>query len=166
MGNKSRPSDSPIFTIGHGNLPIGRFIELVDGAGVELVVDVRSIPYSRFAPQFNKGVLEKSLGTAHIGYRYLGDLLGGRPQGRSKQDILLYDEAVVSELFQEGLKRLLSLSQSGRCAVMCAEKDPNRCHRRHIIARAVVSRGGAVTHILDDGALVSEGSPDLFKSHR
>ncbi len=166
MCNRNRSTDIHLYTVGHGNHPIGRFIELVKGAGVELIVDVRSIPYSRFAPQFNKGALETALGSARIGYHYLGDHLGGRPREKEKQGVLSYDEAVGSESFEEGLRRLSELSRSGSSAIMCAEKDPNRCHRTHIIARAVVSRGGSVIHILDDGTLMPEATRDLFHTLR
>ncbi len=166
MDSTHWPTDATLYTIGHGNHPIERFIELIDGAGVKLVVDVRSVPYSRFARQFNKGVLEKALGSAHIGYRYLGDLLGGRPGGTGKTVTLSYRKAMDSESFQEGLGRLAAVSQSTRCAIMCAEKDPDRCHRKHIIARAVVSWGGTVIHILEDATQISERPPDLFQAFR
>jgi uncharacterized protein (DUF488 family) len=166
MGTRNRSADILLYTIGHGNHPIGRFIELLKGAGVELIVDVRSVPYSRFAPQFNKRTLEAALGSAAIGYHYLGDLLGGLPLEKGRRGILSYDEAVGSESFEEGLRRLSALSRSGCSAIMCAEKDPNRCHRKHIIARAVVSRGGSVIHILEDGTLTPEGLPDLLATLR
>jgi uncharacterized protein (DUF488 family) len=153
------PPDRPLYTVGHGDHPIGRFISLITGAGARHVVDVRSVPYSRFAPQFNARALQTALAAGGIGYTYLGDLLGGRPRGKGEP--LTYDEAITRESFGEGLRRLAEISRSERCAIMCAERDPNRCHRRHIIARAVVSRGGSVTHILDDGTFVPE-APDLF----
>ncbi len=160
MDCRNRPA-APLYTIGHGNHPIDRFIELIHDAGIELVIDVRSVPFSRFAPQFNKSRLEKSLGAAHIGYHYLGDLLGGRPGAGSVKAPLTLGEATARASFQDGLRRLSALSGSRRCAVMCAERDPNRCHRKHLIARALVGRGGTVIHILDDGTLVPEEPADL-----
>ena len=84
MDYSSRQTTAVLYTVGHSNHPIGRFIELINAAGIELIVDVRSVPFSRFAPQFNRAALEKSLASARIGYHYLGDLLGGRPGGRTK----------------------------------------------------------------------------------
>jgi uncharacterized protein (DUF488 family) len=156
MDYSSRQTTAVLYTVGHSNHPIGRFIELINAAGIELIVDVRSVPFSRFAPQFNRAALEKSLSSARIGYCYLGDLLGGRPGGRSKGAPLSWEEASAGEPFQEGLRRLWELSVSKRCAVMCAERDPNRCHRKHLIAAGVVMMGGAVTHLLYDGTLVPE----------
>jgi uncharacterized protein (DUF488 family) len=155
MDYSARPT-ATLYTVGHGNHPIDRFIELIGSVGIELVIDVRSVPFSRFAPQFNKAVLEKSLGSAHIGYYYLGDLLGGRPGAGNTKAPLSFEEATTRASFQDGLRRLSALSGAGRSAVMCAERDPNRCHRKHLIARAVVSGGGTVIHLLDDGALVPE----------
>ena len=156
MDRKDRPASSVLYTVGHSNHPIERFIELIDGVGIELIVDVRSVPFSRFAPQFNRKIVEKSLNSANLGYHYLGDLLGGRPEGMGERTFLSWEQAAALASFQDGLGRLSALSASKRCAVMCAEKDPNRCHRKHLIARAVVSGGGNVVHILGDGTLVPE----------
>ncbi len=154
--NRSGAAVPVLYTVGHSNHPIERFIELIRGVGIELVVDVRSVPFSRFAPQFNRKMLEESLNSANVGYHYLGDLLGGRPEGMDKKAVLSWEEAMARMSFQDGLRRLAALSVSSRSAVMCAEKDPDRCHRKHLIARAVVSLGGSVVHILADGTLVPE----------
>jgi uncharacterized protein (DUF488 family) len=156
MDYNDRQAQAVLYTIGHSNHPIGRFIELITTAGIELIVDVRSVPFSRFAPQFNRAALEKSLASARIGYYYLGDLLGGRPGGRTSGVPLLWEEASADASFREGLRQLWDLSVSKRCAVMCAERDPNRCHRKHLIAAAVLMMGGTVTHLLHDGTLVPE----------
>lgn len=145
-----------LLTVGHSNHPIERFIELIAGAGIETIVDVRSAPFSRFAPQFNKAALAKSLAAAHIGYRYLGNLLGGRPGGGPDGVHLTWEEAASRESFREGMDTLLALCLAGRCAVMCAEKDPNRCHRTHLIGAAVMAARGNVIHLLGDGTLVPE----------
>lgn len=156
MDSRDRPTASVLYTVGHSNHPIERFIELIDGVGIELIVDVRSVPFSRFAPQFNRTTVEKSLNSSNIGYHYMGDLLGGRPEGMGERAFLSWEQAAARTSFQDGLRRLSALSALKRCAVMCAEKDPNRCHRKHLIARAVVSWGGNVVHILGDSALVPE----------
>jgi uncharacterized protein (DUF488 family) len=156
MDYSNRRTAAVLYTVGQSNHPVDGFIELIGAAGIELIVDVRSVPFSRFAPQFNKAALEKSLASARIGYCYLGDLLGGRPGGRTKGPPLSWEEASASASFREGLRRLWELSVSKRCAVMCAERDPDRCHRKHLIAAAVVMMGGAVTHLLYDGTLAPE----------
>ncbi len=145
-----------IYTIGHGNHPLDRFLGLLSDAGIELVVDVRSFPASRYLPHFNRKALQETLIASGIDYHYLGDLLGGRPPGFGKERPLTYEDAVKREGFREGLAQLIELSSRKRCAVMCAEQDPNRCHRRHIITRALVRPGISVMHILGDGTLVQE----------
>lgn len=145
-----------LITVGHSNHPIGRFIELIGAAGIELVVDVRSVPFSRFAPQFNRAAIESSLVSAGIGYLYRGDLLGGRPVGRVSTAPLTLEEALARTPFREGLRELRALSLTKRCAVMCAERDPNCCHRKHLIAAAIGAMGTAVFHLLADGTLIPD----------
>jgi uncharacterized protein (DUF488 family) len=145
-----------IYTIGHGNHALPQFLALLSEATIELVVDVRSFPASRYVPHFNKKALQASLAGSGIDYLYLGDLLGGRPADYEKGHPLVYEDAIKRGGFQEGLARLFELSTTNRCAVMCAEKDPNRCHRRYLISRALIRRGVEVTHILGDGTLVPE----------
>jgi uncharacterized protein (DUF488 family) len=162
MDSGDRRPPAVLFTVGHSNHPIDRFIGLLEAAGIELIVDVRSAPFSRFAPQFNRAAIEKSLASAGIAYCYLGDLLGGLPGG-AKAPPLAWEEARASEPFGEGLRRLSELYQSRRTAVMCAEHDPDRCHRKHLVAAAVVMMGGSVAHLMGDGTVVSEppGNPDV-----
>ncbi len=155
-------SDQPapvLFTVGHGNHPTGRFIGLITGAGIELIVDVRSVPFSRFAPQFNRQTIEKSLSSAGIRYHYLGDLLGGW-RVKKNMEAGAPGNRAADGTFMEGLERLSELASAARTAVMCAEMDPARCHRKHLIARAMVAGGWEVVHILADGTLVPEGRED------
>jgi uncharacterized protein (DUF488 family) len=108
-----------ILTIGHSNHPIERFLALVQGAGVRALADVRSFPSSRYAPQFNKEALAKSLEEKAIAYLYLGKELGGRTHERPS----------TPESFRAGLDRVVAESARHRIALMCAERDPLDCHR-------------------------------------
>jgi uncharacterized protein (DUF488 family) len=138
--------DEPrILTIGHSNHPIERFIALVQGAGVSAVAEVRSFPVSRYAPQFNKDALAKSLEEKAIAYLYCGKELGGRARERSS----------TPESFREGLDRVIAESARHRIALMCAERDPLDCHRL-LLARALVERGLPVGHILASGEIESQ----------
>jgi uncharacterized protein (DUF488 family) len=138
--------DAPrILTIGHSNHPIERFIALVEGAGASAVADVRSFPSSRYAPQFNKDALAKSLEEKAIAYLYCGKELGGRTHERPS----------TPESFREGLDRIVTESARHRIALMCAERDPLDCHRL-LLARALVERGIAVGHILASGEIASQ----------
>src|SRR6185369_9496574 len=138
--------DQPhVFTIGHSNHPIEQFLALLQGAGVRALVDVRSFPVSRYAPQFNKQALAKSLEKKGIAYLYCGRELGGRSHERPSQPTD----------FQEGLARVMAESAHPRIALMCAERDPLDCHRRPL-ARALAERGAAVSHILASGEIESQ----------
>jgi uncharacterized protein (DUF488 family) len=158
MDRSDRPAPV-LYTVGHGNHPAERFVELIAGIGIELIVDVRSVPFSRFAPQFNRQTLEKGLAAVGVRYHYLGDLLGGWPGGRDAGTAVA-GKREADGTFMQGLERLSALAASMRTAVMCAEMDPARCHRKHLIARAMVSEGWDVVHILADGTLVPEGGRD------
>ncbi|HEX5498445.1 MAG TPA: DUF488 domain-containing protein, partial [Thermomicrobiales bacterium] len=159
-------SNVRIFTIGHSNLTFDAFVALLANpdAPIATVVDVRSAPYSRFAPQFNRPSLEAGLRAHGIAYRYLGDDLGGRPTDPTcyvsgqvpdgKADYLqLVDYAEVARRpwFQQGLDRLLAEAASGPTAIMCSEEDPHNCHRHHLIAKALTDRGIEARHIRKDG---------------
>jgi uncharacterized protein (DUF488 family) len=134
-----------ILTIGHSNHPIERFLALVQGAGVSAIADVRSFPVSRYAPQFNKDALAKSLEEKSIAYLYCGNKLGGRAQERPS----------TPEGFREGFDRVIAESARHRIALMCAERDPLDCHRL-LLARALAERGVAVGHILASGEIASQ----------
>jgi uncharacterized protein (DUF488 family) len=138
--------DEPrILTIGHSNHPIERFLALLQGAGVSALADVRSFPSSRYAPQFNKDALAKSLEEKTIAYLYLGKELGGRTHERPS----------TPENRRDGLDRVVAESAQHRIALMCAERDPLDCHRL-MLARALVERGAAVGHILASGEIASQ----------
>lgn len=143
-----------LFTIGHSNHPLPRFLELLALHGVALVCDVRSTPYSRFNPQFNREPLQAALQAGGIGYLYLGDALGGKPRepGYPADDRARFALIAASERFRAGVERLLAESRRRRTAVMCAEKDPARCHRGLLICPNLPD-GIAVRHILADGSL-------------
>jgi len=141
--------DEPrILTVGHSNHPIERFLALVQGAGVSALADVRSFPISRYAPQFNKDALAKSLAEKAIVYLYYGEELGGRSRDPSPL-----------ESFRKGLNRVVAESARHRVALMCAERDPLDCHRL-LLARALVERGIAVAHILASGEIASQHATD------
>jgi len=159
-----------IKTIGHSNHPIGRFVDLLKGGGVEAVVDVRSMPYSRRFPQFGRERLAQSLAAAGILYRYEGAALGGKPK-----DGAGYDELAGRTDFREALDRLVAGSADTTLCLMCAEKEPLDCHRTVLVSRRLAERGAAIEHLLADGrrkphavleeellGASGEAVPDLF----
>ena len=150
---------APLYTIGHSNHPIERFIELLRRHGVGFVADVRSVPASRHHPQFNRRALAKSLEAAGIEYLFLGAELGAR----RKEPEAYRDGAVAYELiarlpvFQAGLAQLRKLLASERSiALLCAEKEPAHCHRALLVSRELHGELPArILHILADGSVES-----------
>jgi uncharacterized protein (DUF488 family) len=159
----------PIKTIGHSNHPIERFVELLKTAGVALLVDVRSTPYSRRFPQFGKERLAKSLAEAGIDYIHEGTALGGKPAGGGD-----YEALAERPAFKEALDRLIDRAQDTPLSLMCAEKEPLDCHRTMLVSRRLAERGVAIEHLLADGRtrvhreieealLARTAGPDLFE---
>jgi len=157
-----------IKTIGHSNHPIERFVELLTAGGVRLLVDVRSMPYSRRFPQFGRERLGKSLAEAGIDYLWEGEALGGKPQQGGG-----YDELAARPAFQDALGRLIERGADATLCLMCAEKEPLDCHRTVLVARRLAERGVAIEHLLADGGvrphreteerlLAKTAGPDLF----
>ncbi len=150
------------YTIGHSNRPQGDFIRLLQESGVELVVDVRTIPKSRHNPQFNADELERALHDAGIGYKRIAELGGLRgrrkDQGPSpngfwdNESFRNYADYAATPAFKAGLLALRRLGRAHRCAIMCAEAVWWRCHRR-IIADYLLAAGETVTHIMAEGKL-------------
>ncbi|MEA4857329.1 DUF488 domain-containing protein [Solidesulfovibrio sp.] len=135
----------PIFTIGHDSHERAAFLSLLACQGVNLLVDVRTNPYSRYMPQFSKEALSASLRSWGVGYLHLGRELGGRAMGRG------IEEAVS---FARSVDRIMDAwRQAYRLALLCAEEDPRRCHRAGRIAPALLARGAKVVHIRGDGRL-------------
>ncbi len=123
--------------------------------GVTAVADVRSTPFSRFNPQFNKDALERSLKAEGIKYVFLGRELGARSDDLScyENGRVQYARLARTEVFKHGIERVIRGSEEHRVALMCAEKEPLECHRTLLVARALDEKGVGVAHILADGRL-------------
>lgn len=135
-----------IKTIGHSNHPIERFVELLKAGGVALLVDVRSMPWSRRFPQFGRERLAKTLGEAGIDYVWEGEALGGKPgQGGG------YNELAARPAFKTALDRVIDRGRDTTACLMCAEKEPLDCHRTVLVSRRLAERGVAIEHLLADG---------------
>jgi uncharacterized protein (DUF488 family) len=149
---------SVVFTIGHSNHSLERFLALLAGAGVEMVADVRSQPASRHFPHFGKAALAKALQDAGISYLFLGRELGGRPTDASlfTDGIADFERMAETQRFREGLKRVMADAIWVRLALMCSEKEPLDCHRCLLVGRALAAGGIEVRHILADGGIVTQ----------
>jgi uncharacterized protein (DUF488 family) len=146
-----QPQPKQCFTIGYGNYPIDRFITFLQDISIDVIIDVRSSPYSRFNPHFNRENLENSLNRSDIGYQYMGEQIGGRYSDPG----LLFPDGTVdyrkvrdTQRFREGISQILSIIPSGKTiALMCVEKEPERCHRFALISPVLQSKGISVIHI-------------------
>ena len=144
-----------VFTIGHSNHPLEAFMELLCRHRVTALADVRSAPYSRFNPHFNREPLAVALKARGTRYVYLGRELGGRSSDPAcyEDGRIRYDRLACTERFREGLDRVVRGAAKHRIALMCAEKEPLDCHRTLLVGRALDERGVKVEHILADGEL-------------
>jgi len=153
----------PVFTIGHSNHSIDAFIGLLRAQSILDVIDVRSSPYSKYVPHFNREALARALGDCQIGYLFLGGELGGRPLDYScygDDGKVNYDRLANTEWFDEGIRRIIWRADNGAVVLMCSEKEPLDCHRTILIANALAERGVNTTHILADDSL--ESHPDCM----
>lgn len=148
-------TSKPIYTIGHSNLEIGRFMALLKQHNVEAIADVRSSPYSQYNPQFNREQLQRSLHAAGLAYVFLGEELGARRSERECYSKGRADYGLISQAaaFKRGIERVIQGAARMRIALLCAEKDPIDCHRCILVSPELRRLGLQVSHILPDGSL-------------
>ena len=131
-----------LYTVGYGQRTIQEFVGLLQEYQIRYLIDVRSVPYSRFRPEFSKAALQQHMERASIRYVFMGELLGGRPRGREYYTCdgkVSYDLLRASDDFRLGLERLRKASAlPHRVTVMCAEAKPERCHRGKLLAPALM----------------------------
>ena len=150
-----------VYTIGHSNHTIENFIALLRKHAIEVLVAVRSQPYSRHVPHFNRETLAHVLREQGFTYEHRGAQLGGRPADESfllADGSVDYDRVRASEGFQQALDELLELVRGRRVALMCAESDHRRCHRGQLITPALLIHDVTVLHIQPDGSLIDAAS--------
>ncbi len=164
----------PLYTIGYGARTLEEFLGALKAHRIEWLIDVRSAPYSKFKPEFSRELLQHHLERAGLRYLFLGDTLGGQPNDSAcytdgKVD---YDKLRAQPFFQAGLERLkAAFAQQRRATLMCSEGRPEQCHRSKLIGEALAAAGIPVTHIDEDGRLLTQeqvierltkGQLDLF----
>jgi len=145
-----------IYTVGHSRHSAEHFAALLRRHEIALVVDVRSHPRSRWAPHFGKAALAQMLATHAIEYEFLGRELGGRPEGAEfhrPDGTVDYARRAETAEFEAGIDHLVRRAAARRTAILCAEEDPARCHRRLLVAPALRRLGVAVLHLRGDGRL-------------
>lgn len=146
-----------LYTIGHSTHPVSKVIALLREHGVTAVADVRSQPYSRMNPQFNREAFRSQLKDAGMAYVFMGRELGARSEDRGCYvgERIQYDRLAQTALFLTGLDRVTQGMRTHTVALMCAEKDPLACHRTIVVCRHLAARGLRIAHILEDGRLES-----------
>jgi uncharacterized protein (DUF488 family) len=163
-----------LYTIGHSAHPIQKFVGLLEAYAIQALVDVRSVPASRFHPQYNKAALQHTLAGHHIEYIFAGQQLGGRPNDpscyepgafvgkESQRPRANFAEMMKRDWFIRGVAELVSQASQRKTAILCSEEDPLRCHRHALIANYMRTAYPEVDvqHIRGNGALVS--AAELF----
>jgi uncharacterized protein (DUF488 family) len=147
-----------LFTIGHSNHTINAFIALLQGNAITRIADMRSYPYSRYVPQFNKSELKTALDRVGIRYVFLGCELGGRTNTTGCYDLTgktLQDTLENVSKFSQGIDQILEDVQREKIALMCAERDPLTCHRTILVCQYLRHPNLKIQHIWPDGSLES-----------
>jgi len=146
-----------VFTIGHSTQSAEHFMALLRQHGITAVADVRSRPYSRMNPQFNREELRETLRESGVAYVFLGMELGARSEDRTcyHEGKVQYGRLAQTEMFRRGLDRVQEGARTLRIVLMCAEKEPLECHRTILVARHLETLGLEVLHIHGDGRLES-----------
>ncbi len=145
----------PVFTIGHSNHTPEKFLELLTRHNINALADVRSSPYSRYLPHFNKQALQSYLPQSEIRYVFLGAELGARPKDVNcyVDGKAVYEKIAELDTFHQGLERILKGAKNHRIALLCAEKDPITCHRAILVCQHLVPFNLEIAHIHSDGEL-------------
>ena len=155
-----------VLTVGQSNVSLVDLLDSLRLRGVRRIVDVRSAPYSRFVPHFNRDALEAALEESGIAYGYAGEYLGGRPtdptcyfagelpDGKGNYlELVNYAEVARRDWYLRGIDRLIERAVHNSTAILCSEEDPARCHRHRLIARTLMERGIDVNHMRAHGGL-------------
>lgn len=154
-------STSTLYSIGLGHKTAEELLNELHSFSIQFLIDVRSSPYSKWAPQFNRGVVEQLFKDTDIRYVYMGDCIGGRPINDDCYDedgFIDYKKMAEMPEFKKGLQRLID-ANAGRykVAVMCSESDPLQCHRSKLIGRELLSGHNIeMNHIIAPDKIESE----------
>lgn len=154
-----------VYTIGHSNNEVHRFIELLQLHKIDIVIDVRSTPYSQRLPQFNRDSINSDLKKNKIDYAFFGEWFGARQPDKeyyTSDGWLNYKVFTKSLIFNEGINRLdIILGKELKPVLFCAEKDPFNCHRAIMVSRYLSLKGYEIRHILEDGKICTQYELDI-----
>lgn len=152
-----------LYSIGHSNQSLDEFVELLNVHGINCVIDVRSVPASKYSPQFNQESLKYFLKSHGVLYLHFGDEFGARRTNcLDENGQVCFEKVVETPLFERGVARVMKGLEKGFCiAFMCSEANPLECHRFSLVSRYFYEQGIDVQHILKDSTLASQA--DLEK---
>jgi uncharacterized protein (DUF488 family) len=159
MDNSDKTTRKTIYTIGHSNQSLDSFLKLLLDNGIQVLVDVRSIPRSKYANQFDSPALKEAITRAGLTYLYFGREIGGKPGNLAFYDsegYVLYDLIAQSPDFKKTIDRLIDGIGKYKVAIMCSEEDPTECHRRLLIGKVLSTQDIDELHIRADGRVQSE----------
>lgn len=144
-----------VYTIGHSTHSLENFLGLLAKHQIEVVCDVRSVPYSQHNPQFNREPLKSQLRSGGVSYVFLGKELGARSDNPDcyVNGKVQYSHLADEPSFQHGIRRLRGGIEEFRVAIMCAERDPLTCHRTILVCRELRAPELSIEHILPDGTI-------------
>jgi len=137
-----------IYTIGHSNITQKSFIEILKSFEFQLTVDVRSSPYSKFVPHFNRENIKAALNDNNIKYMFMGNCIGGKPKNKKyyQNGNVNYHLISKNEHYKKGINKIIELNNKN-LVLMCSEEDPYNCHRHNLITQTLVKKGLEVIHI-------------------
>ena len=152
-----------IYSIGYATHTIESFINTLKKFNITAIADVRSLPYSKFKPEFNRENLKQALINNGIEYVFLGDNIGARIEAPECYKNGKADYHLISKrpLFQKGLGRILKGMKKYSIAIMCAEKDPINCHRTILICKHLKNDNIKIIHIIDSNTTENHTETEL-----
>ncbi len=149
-----------VYTIGHSSYKQDYLFILLNKHDINCVVDVRSMPFSKYAPQYNRDEIKRFLHSKGIQYIFMGKELGARREDNTLYEsdgILSFEKTSKTMSFISGIERIKAGIEKGyRIAIMCTEKDPMDCHRNILVARQLYKQKYDVLNILENGYTESQ----------
>lgn len=149
--DEESPVKLVVYSVGHSVHAISKFLKLLTDHSIRIVFDVRTKPWSRYNPPFNKPDLQRAITEAGLLYVHRPDL--GGLQYWNADGSIGWDRVDANPQFSENLAEIMDAAKDIRVAMMCSEGNPADCHREHIIAVRLRQHGYEVAHILSDGTI-------------
>jgi uncharacterized protein (DUF488 family) len=140
-----------IFTIGYGGRQFDDFVAILLKYRIDSILDIRSNPFSRFQPRYNKANLQSLLSEQGIEYLYKGDVLGGKPRAGMfyhSNGVLNHDLINITKSYQNAIDEVITLATNyENICLLCSELNPDNCHRKTLIGKTLSKRNVFVNHI-------------------